>query len=199
MDPRWMSRPRRLRNRIRGLWPDHNPLRRASDRAEAALFGLLLVVFIAAAPLAALLGGRWAGQAAARAQRAQQADRYQVSAVLLKSAPYQAYAWTDTLVTARWTARDGSRHTGDVSAPMGTRRGATVRIWIDRSGAVSSPPLRAEQVSSQAALVAVIAPAGLASVLLVIGALGHQYLDRRRLAAWDADWRATGPQWTHQR
>jgi hypothetical protein len=24
-------------------------------------------------------------------------------------------------------------------------------------------------------------------------------LGRRRLAAWDAEWRATGPQWTRQR
>lgn len=30
-------------------------------------------------------------------------------------------------------------------------------------------------------------------------ALAHWVLDRRRLAAWDAEWRVTGPRWTSTR
>jgi hypothetical protein len=35
--------------------------------------------------------------------------------------------------------------------------------------------------------------------MLVIGVLGRRALDKRRMAAWDADWRATGPRWTARR
>ena len=45
---------------LREYVPDRNPLRRASDRAQAAIIGLLLMVFLAAAPLAAILAGSWA-------------------------------------------------------------------------------------------------------------------------------------------
>jgi hypothetical protein len=37
-----------------------NPLRRASDRMETAVLGLLLAAFLAAAPLAAHAAGTWA-------------------------------------------------------------------------------------------------------------------------------------------
>ena len=36
-------------------------------------------------------------------------------------------------------------------------------------------------------------------ILLCTGLLSHAVLGRRRLAAWDADWLATGPQWTKGR
>ena len=45
---------------VRGWWPDRNPLRRRCDRAEAALVTLLVAVFVASAPLLALLAGRQA-------------------------------------------------------------------------------------------------------------------------------------------
>jgi hypothetical protein len=33
-------------------------------------------------------------------------------------------------------------------------------------------------------------------VLTVAGALALRALNKRRMAAWDADWQATGPHWT---
>jgi hypothetical protein len=47
-------------------------------------------------------------------------------------------------------------------------------------------------------LAAAVAPVVL-GLLLFTGQLTHFLLGRRRLAAWDAEWRATGPQWTGQR
>jgi hypothetical protein len=42
---------------------------------------------------------------------------------------------------------------------------------------------------------------GLILILLLMGlqALARQALDRQRLAAWDTEWRATGPLWTNHR
>jgi hypothetical protein len=50
----------RWRCGMRGWWPDGNPLRRRSDRAEAAVFAVLVAVFLAGAPLLALIGGELA-------------------------------------------------------------------------------------------------------------------------------------------
>ena len=189
-------RPRKARSWVRGLWPDHNPLRRASDRFEAATVACLLIFFLIGAPLVGLFAWQWAAAAGARAQHA---SRYQVTAVLQADATAQAYTWAETQVKARWTAPDGTVHTGPVDAPVGLRRGGTVTIWTDRSGHVLAPPLRQDQVTSQAVLAAVVAPLVLGLVLVSAGTLTRRILDRRRLAAWDADWRATGPQWSRQR
>jgi hypothetical protein len=69
-------------------------------------------------------------------------------------------------------------------------------VWADAAGRLTGPPL---QVRGQAFLAAVLAPVLLGEMLLAAGQLAHFLLGRRRLAAWDAAWRATGPQWTRQR
>ena len=58
------------------------------------------------------------------------------------------------------------------------------------------PPLQPLQVRGQAALSAVLAPVVVGLMALCAGQLAHNELGRRRLAAWETEWRATGPQWT---
>ena len=188
----------RLRNQVRGVWPDHNPVRRTSDRAEAAVLATLLAVFLIAAPLAAMAAGRWAAAAGARAERASH-SRYQVRAVVVEDSRYQGYGYGTPLVRAEWTTRDGATHTGEVAAPPGARRGTTMRIWTDPAGHPTGPPLQPGAVTSPAALATVAAPFVVALALVSLAMIAHQVLERRRLAAWAADWRATGPRWTHQR
>jgi len=106
---------------MRRLWPDRNPLRRAADRAEAAVMAGLLAMFMAGVPLAAV------------------AD----SAGKLEGTPV---------------------------------RRADVTIW-EAFGALAA---------------AVLAVAAVA----ITGLFARRALDRRRLAAWDAEWSRTGPQWT---
>jgi hypothetical protein len=192
------ARPRWVSSWARALWPDQNPLRRPGDRFEAAILAGLLVLFLIGAPLAALAGWQWAAGAGTRAELAQRSGRYQVPATLLVNASYQAYAWSSTLVRARWTAPDGAARTGEVSALTGTPRGSTVPIWTDRDGRALGPPLRPGQVRSQALLAAVVAPLVLAFALITAGMLVHQGMERRRLTDWAADWRVTGPQWSRQ-
>jgi hypothetical protein len=48
-------------------------------------------------------------------------------------------------------------------------------------------------------LAAIFAALVLAIIVVCAGLLAHVALDRRRLGAWGAQWRATGPQWTRQR
>ncbi len=188
---------------LRGLWPDRNPLRRTSDRVAAAIVGVTLIVFLVGAPIVALAAGRWAEGAAFQVARSQHASWRQVPAVLLANAPdsvdvgYGGVALPE--VRARWTAPDGTVHQGYVEAYNGTRAGSTVLIWVNHAGRQTGPPLRPDQVTGQEVLAMVIAPFALGGFLLCAGALGLAAVDRRRLSAWDAEWRGIGPRWSSRR
>jgi len=184
---------------VRGLWPDRNPLRRTLDRVEAVIVGGLAVAFLAGAPLATVAAGHAAYYYGARTAAAQRASWHQVPAVLLATAPTDGYSGYLPVVRARWTAPNGTRHTGLVPASPGTPPGVTVMVWVDAAGQQTGPPLQLSQVRSQAALTAALAPVVLAMIVLYAGQIAHYLLGRRRLAAWEAEWRAIGPQWTRQR
>ena len=69
-------------------------------------------------------------------------------------------------------------------------------MWTDRSGQLTASPLQRGDVIEEVALAASLAAMAVAAVLAALGLLTRWVLDRRRLAAWDSRWRATGPQWT---
>ena len=192
----------RPRSRLRWLWPDRNPLRRGCDRAEAAIMATLLATFLIAGPWVGLFAGHWTYSAGLRAERAG-AARHRVAAVLLGNAIWatQSAGWPlgSLRVQARWVAPDGAPRTGAVLAPVGARAGRTVLVWTDASGRLTGPPARHEHVAGQAVFGAVLAVAGLGLGLWCCGMLSRRALDRRRQAAWEADWRMTGPRWTSRR
>ena len=195
-----------LARRVRGLRPDRNPLRRASDRAEFAVAVLLLVALLAGAPLTALAAGRWAVASGMRAELAQaelaRAGRHQVTAVLLHDAPTAAgslsFQAPEPQVLARWPSPAGPR-TGKVDARPGARAGSAVAVWVNRSGKLAGPLTPAADVARQVLLAVLAAPVTLSVLLLVLWAYAGIFLDWRRMAAWDADWGATEPQWTGRR
>jgi len=178
---------------VRGLWPDRNPLRRTVDRVEAMIVGGLAAVFLAGAPLTAVAAWHTAYSMGSRVARTQQAAWHQVPAVPLATVPASGYGQYEATVRARWTAPDGTRHTGTIAVPQGATAGR------DAAGRPTGPPLQFSKVRLQAALAALLAPTIVGFVLLYAGELAYGVLDRRRLAAWDADWRATGPLWTRRR
>ena len=161
----------------------------------------LLLGFLIGAPLVALAAGRLAYSAAIRAERAQLAGRHEVSAVLLTGARAgpEGPAGLRPQARARWTGPDGLRHAGTVPAAAGARAGSTVLVWIDASGRLTGPPLRPVQLADRVVIAVVLTSFGMGVVLLATGVLARHLLDRRRLAAWDADWQATGPRWTGAR
>jgi hypothetical protein len=188
----------------RWLGFDRNPLRRGTDRVEAILRLVLIILAVTVVPAAAVAGGRWADhQALHRAQLERATDRL-VTAVLLEKAPASELpdpytslptAW----VRARWQPPGQPTRTGDVLAQAGARKGSTVRTWIDRSGAVIDPPAD-HRVIVGYVFSAVMATCQLSwLVLLAAVVLVRRALDRRRLNAWEAEWEASGPLWTGHR
>jgi len=181
---------------LRRWRPDRNPLRRWSDRIEAAIFGVLFAVFLAGAPITWHLAGSWSYTAYAREAHAQQAVVHQVPATLLQTAPgWNASGTGGADVNARWLAPDGQLRTGPVFVPNGTA-GSTVMVWINRDGQLAYPPLQQAQVAIRARLAGMLAVVMLAVTLFTAGALARRVLDRRRLAGWDADWLAHGSRWS---
>lgn len=184
---------------VRGRRLDRNPLRRGSDRAETAVLAALVAGFLAGAPFAAQASGAWVQATAQREQAAQESARHLVPAVLLTGASptvRDSLAAPAFEAKARWTAPDGAKVTGDIPAASGTRAGTTVRVWVTRDGALSDPPLLDSQVAGDVAFAEAGAVAALALATGVTGALARRSLDKRRMAAWDTEWRATGPRWT---
>jgi hypothetical protein len=189
----------RLARLARSLRPDRNPLRRATDRAEAALMVGLVAVFLAGAPIAAIMAWHLTSAAGLRSE---QAARHRVRAVLLRDVPgpvSMPYGIVTLPTLALWTAPDGSSRTGLVNARSGARAGTAVMIWTSESGRPLGPPLPHGRVTAQAALAAFSAPVALGLVLLIAGMLAVGALNRRRLAAWESDWRVTAPKWTSRR
>jgi hypothetical protein len=88
---------------------------------------------------------------------------------------------------------------GAVPAEPGSPKGTAVTVWTDGNGYLDSPPLALSEVASQAeaATIGAIVAAG---VVYIGGAAAiRQLFNRRRMAAWDADWVATAPAWNRQR
>jgi hypothetical protein len=188
----WLSRF------VRGHRPDRNPLRRASDLAETAMLVGLVIAFAVAAPFTARESSAWAHAREHRAQLVQEASRQPVTAMVLEAAPGGG-GWSGPLepqAPARWTAPDGRVVTGEVPVTLGTMAGTTVRVWVTRDGQLACQPLTDSQVADEATLAGILGVIALGLLLALTGALVRHVLDKRRMAAWDADWRATGPRWT---
>jgi hypothetical protein len=190
----------RLGRFVRGRRPDRNPLRRASDRAETAVLAVLVIAFLAAAPFAALAIGGLVHARAHEAQLTEQASSHHVSALVLKVTSEAqggwGYAALESQAQARWTAPDGRVVSGAIPVSPGTVAGATVPLWVTSGGQLTDPPLQDSQVAGDAAFAQTVTVIALASLLAITGLLARRALDRSRMAAWDAEWRATGPRWT---
>lgn len=109
-----------------------------------------------------------------------------------------------TAVQARWRPPDGTQRSGTlttVTAPAiyYARAGASVRVWLDRSGEPLSPPLSPDDIVSDALFAGSMITAGVGVAVILCYVLCRIALDRHRLARWESAWAAVGPRWTSRR
>lgn len=185
---------------LRGRRLDRNPLRRRSDRVETVILAALLAAFLGTAPFAAHVAATWANASSQQELRVQHASFRQVTAVLV-DVPWTPLGYGMVLAPqadARWVAPDGALRTGTITVPVSAKAGDRVPIWTDRSGQLVTP-LRQDQIALRATLAAMIGVAALGTLLLIAAVVVRRTLNKRRVAAWDADWLATGPRWTSRR
>ncbi|MDF3149641.1 MULTISPECIES: hypothetical protein [unclassified Streptomyces] len=191
---------------ISGLWRwRHNPLRRATDLAEAwVALGALLLILVVTPFVGALVGGTAQG-VLQKSVREQRASRHLVTATVVRKAEGssldtdpEATTGRDlrTRVVADWTAPDGSRHQGSVMASLDTPEpGDRFTIWTDRQGRPVARPLDSATAATHAVL------AGFGAALLAAGLVEGSRrmvvwrMVRRRYARWDQAWDKAGPDW----
>jgi hypothetical protein len=168
------GRPRRLARLARALGLGRNPLRRATDRAEAWIRVGLLAVFLIAGPVAALGAGHWAYHAEITVARVPAAvTHHRVTPAAIRQAP----AISGLARAGHWGQAAARPPAQPAARGEGTRASA-------RSGEV---------------VAAVMTLAGLALALLAVLRLALACLNRRRLAAWETAWSRVGPQWSKRR
>lgn len=197
-----MGRSHWFRRYIRGVRPDANPLRRKSDRLETYILAGSAAAAIAVAPFVAQLASQASNAAGQHVERVQLASSHEVTGVTLQAAAGNTSGYTlqsQFPVQARWTSATGQAKTGEVMVPPGTAKGAAVPIWTNAAGQVTNPPLAPSQIAGQADLASIEAITGIAILFTCEALIVRRSLNRRRMAAWDADWAVTAPMWNRQR
>jgi hypothetical protein len=187
---------------FRGARLDRNPLRRGIDRLETCLLACLLIALAVGAPLAVRAASHAAYLGALQAGQQETLTRHQVQAVLTaKAGTINGYALSvRVLAPAAWTSATGVHQSGYVPAVPESPKGTAVTVWTDDStGYLDNPPLTVAEATAQAdaIMVGVIVAAGV--VALIAATAIRLLVNRRRMAAWEADWVTTARAWNRQR
>jgi hypothetical protein len=189
----------RGRTQVRRFGFGRNPLRRTVDRVESAILvvaGLLAVLVIPAA----MAVGTAASDASKDAAAQRRAVLTETPARTLSDAGTWAGAapgQTMAPVLVAWTDTAGRSQQGWTYTILGTESGSEVTIWLDRSGAIVTPPRQpadSEAIGSMAGLAAAMI-AWLTLIGLTRLAVGR--LDRRRARDLDREWERVAPRWRH--
>ncbi|MFC5034378.1 hypothetical protein C8250_009740 [Streptomyces sp. So13.3] len=181
-----------------------NPLRRASDLAEAWIGLVTVVLVLCAVPAAGWFTGQAANRALQRTVRHQLAERALVPAALVTAAPRSAAGTDAEAGQARqtrrpavltWAAPDGSARSGTVRVENQEQVDGRLHIWTDRGGRPVDPPLDRATARAHAALAGLGGAALAGALLLGIRQLLLWRLMRRRLLEWEREWTRAGQDW----
>jgi hypothetical protein len=189
-----------LPSRLSRLFLRRNELRRPSERIEAAVVAGLLTAFIAA-----IIVGAFFADHVYHSERAAAAGlRSTVAVISPSSEPAKIPLLNQPAgVRATWRLSDGRQHSGLLTSSVvpGIYRqptGASVRIWLSRSGVPEPAPPGLDGMIVGAAMSGLAVVVAAAAVLACCYLLCLRALQRHRLANWSSAWAVTGPQWTHR-
>ncbi|MDH6219214.1 Rv1733c family protein [Streptomyces pseudovenezuelae] len=174
-----------------------NPLKRRADSVETwVVLGTWLVTV-----LAGVLAGLAATQSVEQGLARERVEWRAVEGHLTEKAPGTAAEHSSASTAdrvwgkVRWTAPDGSSHTGQVRVRPGSTVGTEVTVWTDPQGHLVTKPATAAEAQLRADLIGVLVGAGAALVPFVCGRMVCGRLERRRMAQWDAEWAGFDPLW----
>jgi hypothetical protein len=194
---RYSHRADGLPLRMLRMFLRRNELRRSSDRVEGVIVAVLMAAFVAAVVVGALLAAH-----VYRSEQATAASLRQTVAVLSwPGAVTETPILHQATAMATWTLSDGATRSGLLTTDVvpgiyGQPAGASVQMWLGRTGAPAPPPQGAAGMTIGATMAALAVIVASATVLAFCYRLCQRGLDRRRLANWSSAWAVTGPQWT---
>ncbi|MFJ9587522.1 Rv1733c family protein [Streptomyces acidicola] len=172
-----------------------NPLRRRSDRIEAWVVLAVWTFTVLSGVVTGLLATRSVEQNLDR----QRIEWRPVVAQLTEDAPGAAVTSapgsTRVWAEVRWTARDGSAHTGQTRVAPASAVGTPVTVWTDTDGRMVTEPATRSEARVRSSLIGVLVGVTAAGVPFVGGRLVRGRLERRRMEEWDEEWARVGPLW----
>ncbi|MER6524050.1 hypothetical protein [Streptomyces sp. NPDC001508] len=154
-----------------------------------------MVVLVLGVPVAAFSAGQAAYEVSMRTVTAQAAERHEVATRLASDVRGDPATGRQPALV-RWTDADGRARAGTALVESGTPRGATVRVWVDRHGRTTGPPMSTLAARSNGWFVGGVAGVGVAAGCCAARAVLRVALDRRRYAQWDAERDLVEPLWT---
>jgi multisubunit Na+/H+ antiporter MnhB subunit len=163
-----------------------DPLVRTTDRVEALVLVLAVVVSLLSAPIAAAFGT--AVHESNRHLYVEQAhSRHSVAATVTDLPASQQILRTSTItVQARWSAA-GAEHTGMVKAPSTTTPGDSIEIWVDNNGAQVPAPNPTTRAAVEAVVAAVAIWVSVIAAAATLFAITRAVCDRIRFTGWQQD------------
>ena len=175
-----------------------NPLKRRADAVESwIVLGAWLITV-----LAGVLAGLTATRSVEHELAQERVDWKPVVALVTQNAPGAAPANSNSRTTGepvwakvRWTAVDGSSHTGQIRVPSGSGIGTPVTVWTDPQGHLVTKPATAAQAQLRAVMIGSLLGVGAAAVPFIGSRALRGRLERRRMDQWDEEWARFGPLW----
>ncbi|WP_328883372.1 Rv1733c family protein [Streptomyces sp. NBC_00299] len=174
-----------------------NPLKRRADAVES---WVLLAAWVLTVLCGVLAGLATAGTVE-RGMARERVEWRPVVALLTEQAPGTAdprsgtstseYVWAKV----RWSARDGSPHTGQARVRPGSGVGTPVTVWTDPQGRLVTRPATPSEARTPATLVGGLAGFCAASVPFVAGRALRNRLESNRIDNWGYEWARFGPLW----
>jgi hypothetical protein len=162
---------------IARLW-DRNPLVRISDRVEALVLVLAVLVSLLALPVTAAIGT--AVYDSRRDVYVQETKtRHTVTATVTDDGAQHPPQATTITVQARWSAA-GAQHTGAVTAPPTVKTGDIIEIWVDKNGSSVDAPTPTARAAAEAVTTAVTVWVSVAAAAATLFAGSRIVCDRIR-------------------
>jgi hypothetical protein len=182
--------------------PDRLP-RRPVDRIEDLVIWVLISLALLTVVLAATVAMRRYGEVMHRVD-IETRERVQVSAVLLEPTPQLLVTDDRTRVVREvpsrapvsYIAPDGTERRAETLVAGRRPAGATVPLWVDRSGQTTDAPARGADALRGAASVAVGVLVVGAAVLGGVWAGVRWGVDRVVMVRWEREWERVEPQWS---
>ena len=180
-----------------------SPLRRTTDRIEAAATAVVTILALLVVPLAVVIamGSYHHELSEARTREAQPTT---VTAVLLTDPqPQRATSFERGLsagitARARWVLPNGQQRSAPLQVDADRHAGDRVPIWIDRYGNRTDPPPNLGCMIVNGAVIGFDLMLG---GWMLLGALWWavcRVLGRINAAWWEVQWARTEPRWSHR-
>jgi hypothetical protein len=160
-----------------------DPLVRTTDRVEALVSVVTVVVTLLAVPLAAAIGTE-VYDSRRHVYAAQAPTRHIVSATVTEGAvAVRGLSSTTITVQARWEAA-GAEHSGPVKTLSTVEPGDFVDIWVDDDGAQTPAPTSATRAAGEAVTIALLLWIGFAAAAAGLFTVTRAVCHRIRSAGW---------------